>query len=289
MTDTPELKKLRKPERNLKESQELLAQQIELFTSKIPSNTALDISLSKSPHKYILRYGDVHPLIVEWARLRKLTDLLGKTLKARFGGGGGNPALRAWKSGRIDILSYKYVTHSVNYYQDLFNVIQSGWEYIEYFFQEKDIQNYPKDERSYFLECLREDFDNRLIRCAEGQKNLIQQKEKEMKKIRNLLRDSSSGQNWIDDTQFLDVPQWYTFERYLWISIALMVLDTRSYEDEVLRSMLDTWKLRTSDFAKELASDLERERKNPTKRIKSTKWEKTLLYYGASGGWNLVT
>lgn len=277
-----------KKTRNFSKSQKALIKHIETITAGIPSGTALDIALSKSPQKYILKYGNAHPLIIEWVHLRKISCLVGKTLKARFGGGGGNPALRAKESGRIDEISYSCLIYSVNYYDDLFAVIQTGWEYIKFFLKEVGIQDYPKDECEYFLKVLCEDFDNRLLRFAEGDKAVMQHKERQMRKIRNLLW-ATPLDKWINDSSFPEPPQWCSFKRYFWLGTAFMVLDICSKEDDVLLSMLNRLRHTTANFADELARILERERKNPTGRIKSLNWENTLLYHGAKGGWNLAS
>lgn len=258
-----------------------LCQQIEAISANAPSSNALDLALSKSPQKFILRYGNLHPLILEWARLRKVSDLIAKELRAKFGAETGSPCRRAFTAGRIDELSLKYLLASVNHYQQLFVVLQSAWEYLDAELQKNAIPNRPINQCEYFSRCLEEDFDARLIRCSDGYKAPIQRMEKEFVEIRNALWASRCVNQEIDSKEYAGY--------YPWLYVALAIADKESKNDTDLKKQLQHLMNLTADFADSLVQDLRKERKSSQGRIKSLKWHNTLAYEGAEGGWNLLS
>ena len=261
--------------------QKHFCKQIEAVAANAPSLNALNLALTKSPQKYVLRYGNLHPLILEWARLRKVSDLLAKELRARFGVETGSPCRRAFTAGQIDELSLKYLLTSVNQYQQLFIVLQSSWEYLDAELKKNRIPDRPINQCEYFFRCLEEDFDTRLIRCANGYKAPIQRMEKEFIEIRNALWTSECVKQETDSEKYA--------ASYPWLYIALVIADQESKNDTDLKKQLENLMKLTADFADSLVQDLRKERKSSQGRIKSLKWHNTLAYEGAEGGWNLVS
>lgn len=130
------------------------------FTSKLPTDSLLE------------KYKQVHQdLVIQFFVLRNQSHLLGQGLKARFGGGGGNPIKKALSKGEIDDYEDQVIWAMIDCYQAIFNLIQMNWEsikkhlpkYVGDYLKEQSL----KSETTLFLEVLREHYDDHLKRCAE--------------------------------------------------------------------------------------------------------------------------
>jgi len=130
------------------------------FASQIP-----DIIL-------LMQYQKLHQeLIFQFFILRNDSQLLGLSLNARFGGGGGNPLLEPLKKGEIDEYKYQIIWALVDCYQSLFTLIQMNWEILEVQLPEygEDLidLNSLENAKTLFLRLLKEYYDDSFRRCAE--------------------------------------------------------------------------------------------------------------------------
>ncbi len=136
--------------------------QREQLLAKIEERTA------RLPNKQILlKYQKVHAdLVDEFFRLRYQAILLGKCLKARFGGGGGNPCDEPLQRGLIDEYQYEVVWGLADTYQSIFTLIQMNWSAIEPIMA--ILEDTCKSESELFFTILTEHYDNRMINCKDG-------------------------------------------------------------------------------------------------------------------------
>jgi hypothetical protein len=122
--------------------------------------TRIEKTTQNLPTEDILsQYQKIHEdLLTHFFVLRHQSILLGECLKARFGGGGGNPAERALKRGEIHEYEYQVIWALVDCYQTIFTLIQMNWESISQLLC-------FESEVSLFLEILREHYDGQFKRC----------------------------------------------------------------------------------------------------------------------------
>jgi len=122
--------------------------------------------MAQLPSDSLLEFAKTQDLIKEWLKSKGKAIWLGKCLKARFGGGGGNPAKRALNDGRIDNFDYIAMLAVVELYATFFTLIQIAWEEIQESIS--CIENFPKTETALFFEVLRQFYDSRFMRLANG-------------------------------------------------------------------------------------------------------------------------
>ena len=131
------------------------------ITSKLPTADLLE------------QYKQVHQdLVIQFFVSRNQSQLLGQSLKARFGGGGGNPPQKSLDNGEIDEYECEVIWAMVDCYQSIFTLLQMNWEAIKKYLP-KYIGDYLNavslvSETNLFFELLREHYDDNFKRCADG-------------------------------------------------------------------------------------------------------------------------
>lgn len=141
------------------------------------------------PSKILLKYANTQYLLEAWFQQRDFSIYFGKLLKARFGGGGGNPAFAAWQTGEIDEMDYKCLNLLIDFYDSLFGLIQSSWHFIQLELQQLSQQivtDCPQSETQYFLWLIQEEFDARYRKTVNGYCFKVKDFEFEAKTIRNV-------------------------------------------------------------------------------------------------------
>lgn len=255
-----------------------VAKQIEPFMSDLPS-------------AFLYKYAKTQPLIVEWRRAQNKARFYGLCLKARFGGGGGNPLFRAWKNKEICDFEYKFIDADLTWLSALFTTIQSGWDYIEVELQ-KSFIDYPDNELSMFFEILREEFDNDFQDKVKGFKLPLKSLEADAKSVQEIC----SG-----DRPDLTENEWRAFkkEKYKsgetlsqsgWLTPVLNICWQHTEKDEVLKNKLEELDRIYGQIANMVVVAIRQERSpNPPKILHSTKWEDGILHEGVKGGYRTVT
>lgn len=228
------------------------------------------------------------------ARNGGAAQYLGKNLKARFGGGGGNPAYQAWKAGKIDELDYKFMTSIVDYHEALFALIHLGWGYIEE--ELRCLDERPKSETSFYFEILREMYDGVFRQCVKGHKLTIKMYEDEAKLFCNGVAKLASTPNprWIltltpGQRQKLKLQNARKPQSF-WLLLALRICYQNSQQDDSLKRKLRELSQKLAYTAQIMAVAAQQERSsNSPRRLKSEKWKNGHLYEGTTGGFKLVT
>ncbi len=233
--------------------------------------------MSRLPSDRLKQYATTEPLIRKFLEEREKAQLLGKCLKASFGGGGGNPAYRAKKEGSISERDYQFLLKLVDEYVAEFFLIQIGWEFIEEFMEEKLKSNYPKSETEFFFEVLKTDCDKGFLAYVNGFKLSIRDAENESKKTRNILWKCSDNQ-----TALLKVLE--SFRSNFWICLAISALSDH-LDDQGVRDKMTDYFRKIAELADFMASALQRDRGSTTSEWKSQKWRDGFPYEGVSGGW----
>jgi hypothetical protein len=128
----------------------------------------IEKKMASLPNKQILaRYQNAHAnLVDEFYRLRHQSILLGKCLKARFGGGGGNPCDDPLRKGLIDKYHYELIWGLTDAYQSIFTLIQMNWSAIKPAML--ILEDGCNSESELFFAILTEHYDMRLISCKDG-------------------------------------------------------------------------------------------------------------------------
>lgn len=257
--------------------------------------------MASLPSDYLWQYASTQDLMTEWLHLRNNAIFFGKCLKARFGGGGGNPALQEKIDGRIDETEYALVMAAVAWYESIFNLVQSGWEYIE---QELSgaLDDYPATETEMYLEILTEIYNAKFQQRVNGFIAPANQGEQNMRLIRDLIRRGTpllsnpsdvivdaDSQNLSALAQMSDKQpdQTNTF----WFSLVTGICFEKSKSDDSLKRLSRDFFKKMEVLLDLLAISLRQERSKKTpNRFPSIRWKDGDKYEGVKGGWKrLVT
>ena len=243
-----------------------LAQQIDIFMSRIPSSLLL-----KDAH--------TGALVSEWISLNQRAQHMGECLKARFSGVGENLLSSQLQEGLIDKNSYSIIISLIDIYDATFSLIQGGWKYI--YEEIKNLENYPKDEISFFLETLKQKFDYLFIETVKGYKTTVRDIEDRSKRLRDLIY---KGDLW---TEELVSEQFAKYE--IWIGIAINACAKRQEEDNAIKNLMKIF-LDKCAVSHDLSAQLARKERsaNPPRYIQSIRWKDGERYVGNKGGWELV-
>lgn len=241
--------------------------------------------MSKLPSDQLKKSATSEPLIRKFLEEQEKAQLLGKCLKASFGGGGGNPAYRAKKEGRLSERDYQFLLKLVDEYIAEFFLIQTGWEFIQEFMEEnlKPVvpnYNYPKSETEFFFEVLKSDCDNGYLDYLRGFKLSIREAENESKKIRNILWKYNDSQ-----TALRKVLE--SFRSNFWICLAISAL-SEHLDDQGVRDKMTDYFRKIAELADFMGTALQRDRSSQKGEWKSQKWRDGYPYEGVPGGWRLL-
>ncbi len=241
------------------------------------------------PSKMLLKYANTQYLLEAWLEQKNFAVYFGKLLKARFGGGGGNPAFAAWQTGEIDEMDYKCLNLLVDFYDSLFGLVQSCWHFIQLELQQLSQQvaiDYPQSETEYFLWLIQEEFDARYRQTVNGYCFKVKDFEVEARTIRNACWKPKL------DSQDREILKSQHKERSktFYLVFALITAAKYSRVDSTLSyklADLNRYIARLGDLA---VSACRQERQpNPPKRLGSYKISKGELFLGAKGAGWIVT
>ncbi|NEQ20299.1 MAG: hypothetical protein F6K28_13850 [Microcoleus sp. SIO2G3] len=131
-------------------------------------------------------------LIEEFLRQNLINHTVGELLKARFIGGG-NIVLEYKIKGTISNEAYIVIVSLVNYFESLFNLIQTFWEYIKPELKTNiPSKRYPKTDVELFTTILKEEFNNRfrerMLGCNYSKKNVEKHAQLEVEYMRTGLQ-----------------------------------------------------------------------------------------------------
>ncbi|MBD1921959.1 MULTISPECIES: hypothetical protein [Cyanophyceae] len=239
----------------------------------------IDISMSRIPSSLLLKHAYTGALVSEWISLNQRAQYMGECLKARFSGAGENPLFRQRQENLIDETSYLIAMTVIEVHDATFSLIQGGWKYI--YEEIKNLENYPKDEISFFLETLKQKFDYFFIEAVKGYKTTVRDIENRSKRLRDLIY---KGDLW---TEELVSEQFAKYE--IWIGIAINTCAKRQEEDNVIKNLMKNF-LHKYALSHDLSARLaQKERSaNPPRYIQSIRWKDGQRYVGKKGGWELV-
>lgn len=267
----------------MKKQNRLIVKQVDDFMSQLPSQELL------------LRYFTAHYLVAEYLRLKDQSILLGKCLKARFGGGGGNPARKSLDAGTIDRYEYDLIWTLVDVYEALFNLIQTGWEDIQAALSSLS-DECLSSETDLFLEILREHYDTRFRNCAEGHKLSVSNVEVAAKLTREAVWKKQFDTNWLGEVEFSDQERLEAgfskhSNNFLWIPLVLGICRESAKKDSSVKNQLRKVYNELANFADKQATAIYKSRheSDPTQRVYSIKWENQIPYIGSKGGYRPFT
>lgn len=251
-----------------------LVAQVEPFVTQLPSNS-------------LLEYAKTQDLIEEWLETKDYAIWLGKCLKARFGGGGGNPAKKALNAGQIDQFDYTEMLAIVEVYTIRFALVQTAWEEIQESIS--CIENSPKSETDLFLEILREAFDRLFMEVVQGCKRSASNSELLAKIARNAIWRHSGDKDWaggLTPEEFTIVASLISKKNdFSWGSLVDAICKEAAKEDIEIKRQLQRYNAAVGRVCDLLLQAHRRERSpNPPGKIKSKKWENGRCRLGKKGG-----
>lgn len=219
-------------------------------------------------------------LACEWRKNQKSANLLGHCLKARFGGGGGNPAKDAMKKGIIDELGYEIFENWTKIYQSLFTVYQLSWNDIwEVFKNIDDINNdRPTSEQQLFLTTIRDDRNNSFYSAVTGRDISIKTLEACCKQI----VQSNIKYQCSEESIFLNVIELSKYEKILpkfhlqntWTDLAWFICHDVANTDTNIKKALKIYWNNVTALAQLMKSACEKEGQNkPIGRVGGESWK----------------
>lgn len=235
--------------------------------------------------KILARYQNAHAnLIDEFFRLRYQSSLLGKCLKARFGGGGGNPCDEPLQKGFIDKYQYELIWGLTGAYQSIFTLIQMNWSAIEAaMLLFEDGYN---SESELFFAVLAEHYDNRLIACKDGYTFTPTH----AKNTAKLLRKKTSQLTIDAVTKELPIDRkkcgLTSNQKHFWLPFVLSIATENLKNNPSLQSDYKDCFKKLSHFA-----DIQERwaSQHRSDRASAVRWRNGQLAIGVSGGYKSVT
>ena len=254
-----------------------LSKEIENLTNNLPS-------------KLLLKYANTQYLLDVWFQEKEFAIQFGKLLKARFGGGGGNPAFTAWQAGEINEFDYKCLSLLIDFYDSLFGLIQSSWHFIAGELQQLSTQvttNYPKSETQYFLFLIQEEFNSHYKKNVNGYVFKIKDFESESKTLRDVCWKPNLSSQDLAILKLQHNRHKKELPTTFYLQFALITATTYSQVDSTLSDKLIELNRYLARLADLMASACRQERKpNPPKSLISHKVDKGEFFIGARGaGW----
>jgi len=270
---------------------QMAADKVAAVISELPSKEILHTVISQISKKNLDKYGHNHPLMIEWVQRRELALLRGIAIKSRFehnkDGAKEDPILLAHEIGEIDTHTYESLVYEIDFWESIFDVIEVGWQYLEYEFNQVLGNDYPPNECDFVLKCMEEFYDEDYYKCFVGYKKTIREIEDQSKKLRNFCWQPTEKGGWLNKTK------WEATEEKngcIWMKFAFNVFDKYSKQDTLLLEQLNNFKKNIGRMSDLQAKQATKERgKNPPRRYVSRKWKKGIYYIGTTGGFKPCT
>lgn len=272
-----------------------LVKEVETFMSNLPSDYlkqyGKDYIKKNTPKKQ--RELAIRTLLKQWQAERDHNNLIGKCLKARFGGGGGNPAQEAWRKKEISDRDYKVLSAAVEHKAAMFSWMQFGWPYIKAELDRLFIDEFHSETQFYF-EVLKEAMDTTFKSYIHGKKVNVVDWEKHYRQLKHLRWANPSPNSWIDDAQLQEVQPSLEkvfkdagVEEMPLFELANEICHLAAQFDEPLRRTLRDWSLKSAHLYDLLEEYARTGRKSKT--LKSELWKNGIKHEGVKGGYHIVT
>lgn len=244
---------------------------VEKLTQKLPTEDILS--------KYQKMHED---LITQFFVLRNQSTLLGKCLKARFGGGGGNPAQTALDKGEIHEYDYQVIWALVDCYQSIFTLIQMNWKSISQLLKDEPCL---ESEVSLFLEILREHYDGQFKRCADSYNFTSEHAKLQSKILKKMNGALATGAPLVEMTpqerKKAGLPKETNY--FFWLPLVLQIaLDNSNKNPHMKRYYNKCWEelSRLADIHEHWTNQHRGE-----ERANAVKWKNGEFFVGTKGGY----
>lgn len=240
----------------------------------------------KLPDRKLRQLVSTQDQLREWTRIKKNALLLGKCLKARFGGGGGNPIIDIKES---DEYAYRYTWAAVDYFDSLFSLIQTSFPYIDkelgkILLEWSTLLGCDQSEAGLFWRVLGEWFNSEFKRCLRPNYTAsIPKLEKVYKSIRDARWEPLPETFECDEETLQQIGDPKTLAPTLYTLLAIC----RECNDEEVKKRLSEFYRSVCSLARVQTDAIYKARHNPEKygRIASYRWQNNELYVGTKGGY----
>ena len=239
-------------------------------------------------------------LLAWWFQLDSEAALLGKSLKAAFGGGGGNPLAKAFEDGEISKIQYEILGFATSYYQQMFRIIQAGWNFIDRELS-SIFDEYPPNELEMFKDILTEYYDGQFLWAEEGGK-VAWNREEKIARYRAKLLLRCQGML-VHNSEEIEEPVEKTWTQYRtelgeyeqpkkgtfgWRIIVLHICLDYAKEDKHLKHLFDSYFVSARHINELTERWLRESRKNRT-LPPSYRFKNSVLQEWRKGGYTNVT
>jgi len=243
--------------------------------------------MTELPSEVLLKYATTQDLLNQFFLQRKLANLIGRALKARFGGGGGSPIYEAYEAGLLDKTARDMTIQVVDLYSDLFGLIQTSWIFIRRELDKLEKQgiaeNIPESETHYFLLLLQEMQDIQFMQYVNGYEFKRISFEEKLKHLEIFFRSP----NLSSSPSLTDLVKKERREVGFYFWFALDTVIKYSKKDRTLKDKLTKINNSLSKLSSSLLLTMYIERSPNSLQIKSLKthrWDKGERFMGTSGG-----
>ncbi len=262
------------------------------------------ICLSQLPSSDLLKHATTDDLKVEWNEQRNNAFLEGLVLRSKFCGGG-NPALKAKLEGHLNDYNYEVIMARLDWYKSIFNVIQSGWEYLELefnnFSKEHQIVNeLPACDIDLYSIILTEIYNSRFISCVNGFKYSIQDEEKRARTTADIYRKAikiecgnklivldDEDKKTLNTLRIVDNSEKLTnANTWLHTSIAIISKAASVNKDEAISKICREYYRKLNHLCDIHANVLMHNRKKKLGIHKTIKWDNGIKKTGVKGGFS---
>lgn len=219
----------------------------EIANRKIAADQLINFA-ANVPSEHLRRVAELRGLLSEWGRINGLAHWWSINLAARFGSGGGNPALEAWQQGQTNEFSYRLTAAIVDWQDQMFNCLQMSWPYQEKLVSEyKDIStDAPTNEIDLFLLVLREIYDQQMQMSFSDHTTKARNVIGQMKQARDTFWAVGGGVR-VDNQSLVELCAQDT-ERLFWYSLSMGNVLTASKQDLPLLSQYRRYLKSFGDF-----------------------------------------
>lgn len=257
--------------------------------SKLNKKTATKIqkyTKSLPTDELLKKYFQVQDLAIQFLVLRKRSTILGECFKARFGGGGGNPADDALARGDVDEYERDVIWALVDVFQSIFTLIQMNWNSIK---AENSSISEPflSSETNLFLQILREHYDGEFMQCVDGYSftpTQVKERAKNLRQQTDVVNLPKSVQAGMDMSQREKCGLSDRNKYFYWLNRVLDISQERAKKDKTYKKYLLDFHVNVSRVADIHEYWGSQHRLQPD-RARAVKWKNKKKSVGCKGGY----
>jgi len=266
-----------------------LSRQKRARASRMAAATRMSEFAGSVPSDHLRQVAELRGLLSEWVRINGLANWFGVNLAARFGSGGGNPALDALMAGKTSKFAYLFTSAIVSWQDELFSCIQISWPYQRESFLALD--DPPKNEIDLFFLILGEFYDFQLEQAIDGHSSTVRAAATRTNKSRYAFWAAGGGVE-VDCDSIAALCNGEGSSLF-WYSLAMGTIKDACKTDPPLQSQHRAYLKKFGDFIdlvhRRTTAELKGSIPPEQKIFQSTRIQDGVVKRGTKGGYRAVT